>query len=81
MEEFDLPVDYKGQEFTFRTSLLISGYTHKFQIDVNGQEIFFEPDEERNYRAVIPYEEIGNKKNVDPELLKIIANTLQLLMT
>jgi hypothetical protein len=81
MEEFDLPVDYKGQELTFRTSLLTSGYTHKFQIDVNGQDIFFEPDEERNYRAVIPYEEIGNKKNVDPELLKIIANTLQQLMS
>ena len=48
---------------------------------MNGQIILFEPDEERNYRAVIPFEEIGNKKNVDPELLKIIADTLQELMS
>ena len=81
MNEFDLPVNYKGEEFAFRTSLLTSGYTQKFQVDVNGQMIIFEPDEERNYRAVIPYEEIGNKKNVDLELLKIIADTLQQLMS
>jgi len=81
MKDFDLPVEYKGEEITFRTSLLTYGFTHKFQIDINGQEIFFEPDEERNYRATIPYEEIGYQKNVDPELLKIIANTLKQLMS
>ena len=81
MNEFDLPVEYKGEEITFKTSLLTSGYTQKFQVDVNGQIILFEPDEERNYRAVIPYEEIGNKKDVDLELLKIIADTLQQLMS
>ena len=81
MNEFDLPVDYQGEEFAFRTSILKSGYTRKFQVDVNGQMILFEPDEERNYRAVIPFEEIGNIKNVDLELLKIIADTLQQLMS
>jgi len=34
--------------------LIVTGYTHKFGVDVNGQNIIFEPDEERNYRAVIP---------------------------
>lgn len=81
MEDFDLPVDYKGEECSFKTSLLTTAHTHKFQVDVNGQTILFEPDEERNYRAVIPFEEIDNKKYIDLELLKNIADTLQQLMS
>ena len=32
---------------------LILGYTLKISVDVNGTEVLFEPDEERNYRAVM----------------------------
>jgi hypothetical protein len=48
-EQFELPVEYKGQELMLKASLLVTGYTHKFNVDVNGQNIIFEPDEERNY--------------------------------
>ena len=44
-----------------KASLVVTGYTHKFNVDVNGQIIVFEPDEERNYRAVIPYDDINNQ--------------------
>lgn len=30
----------------FNAKLIVKGYTHKFSVDVNGQEIIFEPDEE-----------------------------------
>ena len=51
-------------------SLLVTGYTHKFIVKTFGQEIIFEPDEETNYRAVIPYQEVGKNKTLDPGLLK-----------
>jgi len=56
-EEFELPINYKGQQLMLKASLQITGYTHKFNVDINGQIIVFEPDEERNYRAVINLED------------------------
>jgi hypothetical protein len=53
-EQFELPLVYKGEQVLLKASLLVTRYTHKFNVDVNGQNIIFEPDEERNYRAVIP---------------------------
>ena len=50
-EQFELPVEYKGEQLLFKASLIVTGYTHKFNVDVNGQMVIFEPDEERNYRA------------------------------
>ena len=46
--QFELPVQYKGEQLMLKASLLITGYTHKFKVDVNGRSIIFEPDEERN---------------------------------
>jgi hypothetical protein len=78
-KEFDLPVDHKGERLMLKVSLLITGYTHKFYVDVNGQMVMFEPDEERNYRAVLNYDEIETKKKIDVELLKTIAAIEQLV--
>ena len=79
-EKFQLPVEYKGEELTLNTSLLVTGFTHKFVVEVYEQEIIFEPDEDRNYRAIIPYEDIGKNKNIDQGLLKEIASVLQFLI-
>ena len=57
-------------------SLLVTGYTHKFNVDVNGQNIIFEPDDEGSYRAIIPYDEINKSKSVEIELLKEIAKAI-----
>jgi hypothetical protein len=38
-----------------KASLIVTGYTHKFMVELDRQTIVFEPDEERNYRAVIPF--------------------------
>ena len=80
-EKFQLPVEYKGEELALNTSLLVTGFTHKFIVEVYGQEIIFEPDEERNYRAIIPFEDIDKHKNIDHGLLKEIASVLQVLIT
>ncbi len=79
-EFFELPLEYNGEQRMFKASLLVTGYTHKFSVDINGQEVKFEPDEERNYRAVINYEEISNNSNIDKELLKHIAEVIQELV-
>jgi hypothetical protein len=76
-EEFELPVKYKGEELMFNAKLIVTGYTHKFSVDVNGQIIIFEPDEERNYRAIIDYDDIGKNKPVDIELLKQITKAIE----
>jgi hypothetical protein len=43
---------------------------------VNGIDIIFEPDEERNYRAVVPNSN-ENKKDIDSKLLQAIAMKLE----
>ena len=79
-EQFELPLVYKGEQLLLNASLLVTGYTHKFNVDVNGQIIVFEPDEERNYRAVIPYDDINSNKNIDKELLKAIAASIEAIV-
>ena len=75
-EQFELPVQYKGQELVLKASLQVTGYTHKFIVHVNGQNIAFEPDEDRKYRAVIPFEDLGKNKSVNIELLKEIVEAI-----
>jgi hypothetical protein len=76
MDEFELPVTYKGEEILFNSSLQVTGYAHRFIVDVYGQSVIFEPDEERNYRAIISTEDLNSNKNIDPELLKIISEKI-----
>lgn len=79
-DPFQLPVTYKGQEVYFPACLLQLGYTHKFAIDVHGQEIFFEPDEEQTYRAVLTTAQLESSKPVDVELLKAIAEAIEAIL-
>ena len=76
-ETFDLPVEYGGEQLMLKTSLLVTGYTHKFNVEVEGQSIIFEPDEERNYRSVIPFDDLKSQKHIDIDLLKTIAAMLE----
>lgn len=76
-ESFDLPVTYNDQELLFPARLRHLGYTHVFVVDVHGQEILFEPDEEQHYRAIIDAEKMEGRQLVDMELLKSIASTIE----
>ena len=76
-DTFDIPVTYKGKELLFKSKLLILGYTHKISVDVNGTEVVYEPDEERNYRALIDPEQMEGMKRIDKELLKAIAEAIE----
>ncbi|HYO20967.1 MAG TPA: hypothetical protein VER36_01095 [Flavisolibacter sp.] len=73
-EIFNLPVPYKDKEWLFRARLLQLGYTHKFGVRVGETDVFFEPDEEEAYRAlVVPDKE---PENLDLALLKAVTETI-----
>jgi len=75
-EFFTLTVSYKGEERQIDSELRVMGYTHKIAVNINGTEILFEPDEERNYRAVVSDADI-NKNRIDIELIKLVAAELE----
>lgn len=74
-EPFELPVFYKGEEHFFTSQLQQSGYTHKIIVNIHGTEVAFEPDEERNYRALIDPEKMD--KDIQIDLLKAIAESIE----
>ena len=76
-DSFKIPVTYKGKELLFDAEFLKYAYSYKIQVDVNGTIVLFERDYENNFRAMMPYEEIGKKENIDVELLKVIGNALE----
>lgn len=78
-ESFEIPVTFNAKEILFPASLVTSGYTYKIHVDVYGQLVSFERDEERNFRAVINGEEMDKSAKMDKELIKEIANTLESL--
>ena len=74
-EAFTLNVDYKGEKNLLEGELRHTGYIHKIFLRVKGIEIIFEPDEERNYRAVITSPE--DAERFDKGLLQAIASELE----
>jgi hypothetical protein len=76
-EQFEIPVAYKNKELLFPARLLQLGYTHRFAVEVYGQEVVFEPDEERSYRAIVDSEYIEKNKKLDVELLRAIAVAIE----
>ena len=75
--DFEVSVTYKKQELNFPATFIPFGYSYKFEVDVNGIAVFFEPDEERSFRAIVDpsTENVHDKINV--ELIKLIADTLE----
>jgi hypothetical protein len=51
---------------------------HKFQVEVNDITVLFEPDEERNYRAMIDPEQMD--KPLDVALIQAIAEAIEQLV-
>lgn len=76
-EEFELPVVFNNKEQSFTTRLLNYGNSYKLEVDVEGTKVLFEPDEERNWRALISYEDVQNNKKINAELLQAIALAIE----
>ena len=75
MDHLDLTVEHRGVTKAFHINFRKYGWSYRFTTDVNGTEVIFEPDEERNLRAIVPTAQQDNS-NVR-ELVPLIALELQ----
>ena len=75
--DFLLPVTFEEKEMEFPTKVIQSGYTIKLEVDIQGTIVTFEPDEERNWRAVMGYEDLIAGKKVKRELLEAVAGVIE----
>jgi hypothetical protein len=76
-EPIIITVPYKGEEKNIEVQWQPMGFTHRFKAWINDVEVFFEPDEERQYRAMIPPEASHDAHKIDTALLQAVANVLQ----
>ncbi|HSC38833.1 MAG TPA: hypothetical protein VLD19_13215 [Chitinophagaceae bacterium] len=77
-DPFILTVSLRGEERNFDTQWAPYGYTHRFTVDIEGVSVFFEPDEEGHYRAIIaPGQDESQIKTIDKAWLEAIRETIE----
>lgn len=75
MEKFELPLWFNGQEMLLPAEFQPWGYSHRITVMIGDLAVVFEPDEERNYRALIV--DAGNgMPAVKTEMLQCVSETL-----
>jgi len=79
-EPFEIPVFYNNEELLFTAILLEFGYVHKFELDVFGQQLFFEQDDSGDYRALADPANLEVAKKMDVELLQAIAHSIETIL-
>ena len=80
-DEFDIPILFKGQQNIYTGSLKTFGFSYRIEVAIEGQLIFFEPDEDRqHFRGIIQYDQIEKSEGVDGELVKIIGGQLEKML-
>jgi hypothetical protein len=79
-EPFELPVSFRGEELLLPARMIPTGYTHKFEVEVNNVMYYFEPDEEGSYRAMVEPTVMQTIKNADRELLEAIAASIEAVL-
>jgi hypothetical protein len=77
---FEIPVTYKGKELSFPAQLQSFGYVHKILVNVNGVDVQLEPDEERNYRAVVVDLDQPGADKVEAGLIAAIVEVVESLV-
>ncbi len=74
-EDFEIDVLIDNAVKKFDAEFRQQGYSYKIAVWVDGDEVIFEPDEERKFRAVsINHALVQNKKFV--ELVRMIGERL-----
>ena len=72
-----IPVAYLGKELEFEGRFYPYGFIYRIELTLNGLTIFFEPDEERNFRALVAPEYSKKSHSLDTGLLAAIAPQLK----
>jgi hypothetical protein len=79
MDSIHLTINQGGQSHDVEVHFVSFAYTYRFQIRLNDIEIYFEPDEERNLRAIVPAGIELNRQQI--ELLSLIGQELEAILT
>jgi len=70
-----IDIQYNGALLELPSELLLQGYTHKIKVMLGSNEVFFERDEEDNYRALLlPGQE---KERIDMTLVSLIGKRIE----
>lgn len=72
MEEFELPVIYNNEELLLPARFLKYTYSYKIEVTVDGEKIFFEPDEEGGWRVLIEERLINSKSKIKQDFLSVV---------
>ena len=75
-EDFEIAVSYKGKELAFPARLRPFGFTYKIEVDVYGTPVYFERDEEREWRALAEPGDM-EKSRMDPALIGQLVEALE----
>ena len=74
-EEFEIDVTDNNEVKIFDAEFRKQGYSYKIAVWIDGNEVIYEPDEERNFRAItVDHALAENRKFV--ELVQIIGERL-----
>ena len=74
-DSFILELVYKDEKKVFDAEFhKPSRFTHRMVVNIDGAQVKFEPDEERNYRAVLSND--GHSPVPDAGLVKAVAEKL-----
>jgi hypothetical protein len=76
-DTFGVEVEHGGRKYTFEGRLATVGFTHRFYVLINGLEVTWEPDEERNYRAMLSAADQHKATALDRELIKAVGDKIQ----
>ncbi len=68
-----------GTELNFDAKLVFSGYSYKIVVNVDEMEVSFEPDESRNYRAIVQDQFVNKLTNKDKLIIQLITERLDSL--
>ena len=77
MSELEIPVTWRGKDLSFPARLQQTGYTHRIVVNVDGVEIALEPDEEKNYRAMLVDPDHPDAGKIDAGLIAAIVEVVQ----
>ena len=76
--DFTLSINYKGEQKEFEARLVQFGYSYRIVVTVNDIEVYFEPDEERNFRVVaMPGQDEKKLEKVDKGLLSELKEKIE----
>ena len=75
--DFILPVEFGGEVLQLRARIVQTSYLVKLEVEMEDTIVTFEPDEERNWRAVLGYDDLIIGKKVKQELVQAVAKFIE----